>query len=90
MSSCQHCSSAVPESAVYCGNCGAAKSSVASVSISVSQVTAQESGTVQNPSASGDLQSRLEKAMNRAELLSYAAVGLGVALLAVIIGISLL
>ena len=90
MSICQHCSSAVPESAVYCGNCGAAKSSVAFVSISVSQVTAQESGTVQNPSASGDLQSRLEKAMNRAELLSYAAVGLGVALLAVIIGISVL
>jgi len=90
MSICQHCSSAVPESAVYCGNCGAAKSSVAFVSISVSQVTAQESGTVQNPSASGDLQSRLEKAMKRAELLSYAAVGLGVALLAVIIGISVL
>ena len=90
MSICQHCSSAVPESAVYCGNCGAAKSSVAFVSISVSQVTAQESGTVQNPSASGDLQSRLEKAMRRAELLSYAAAGLGVALPAVIIGISLL
>jgi hypothetical protein len=30
----------------------------------------------------------LEKAMRRAELLTYAAVGLGVALLAVIIAIS--
>jgi uncharacterized membrane protein YvbJ len=90
MSSCQHCGSTVPESAVYCGNCGAAKSSVASVFISVSQATAQESGTLQNSSASEALQSRLEKAMRRAELLSYAVVGLGVALLAVIIGISVL
>jgi hypothetical protein len=90
MSTCLHCGAAVPEGAVYCGNCGAAKDSAVSVSISQSIVTAQESTTLPSPPSSGDLKSRLEKAMRRAELLSYAAAGLGVALLAVIIGISFL
>jgi len=90
MATCPHCGAAVPESSVYCGNCGAAKNSTASASNSQSRVTTQESTALPNPSSSGDLQLRLEKAMRRTELLSYAAVGLGVALLAVIIGISLL
>jgi hypothetical protein len=90
MSTCLNCGAAVPEGEVYCGNCGAAKNSTALVSISKFRVTAQGSTTSPDPSGSGDLQSRLEKAMRRAELLTYAAVGLGVALLAVIIGISLL
>ena len=90
MPSCLNCGAAVPEGTVYCGNCGAAKNSTASASISQSRVNARESTALPNSSTSGDLQSRLEKAMRRAELLSYAAVGLGVALLAVIIGISLL
>ena len=90
MSPCPHCGAAVPEGAVYCDNCGAAKDSTAPVSISQSRVAAQESTTLPSPSSNGDLQLRLEKAMRRAELLTYAAVGLGVALLAVIIGISLL
>ena len=90
MSTCPDCGAAVSEGTVYCGNCGAAKNSDASVYISQSRVTTQESTNLPSPSSSGDLQSRLEKAIRRAELLSYVAVGLGVALLAVIIGISLL
>jgi len=90
MPSCLNCGVAVPEDAVYCGNCGAAKNSTAPVSISQSRVTAQESTALPSSSGSSDLQSRLKKAMRRAELLTYAAVGLGVALLAVIIVISLL
>jgi len=90
MSNCPHCGAAVPEGTVYCGNCGAAKHSTASISISQSRVTGQESTTLPGLSSSGDLQLRLKKVMRRAELLTYAAVGLGVALLAVIIAISLL
>ena len=90
MPNCLNCGADVPEDAVYCDDCGAAKNSIASVSISQPRVTAQESTALPNSPNSDDLQSRLEKAMRRAELLSYAAVGLGVALLAVIIGISLL
>ncbi|MGA2683005.1 MAG: hypothetical protein ABSF44_14540 [Candidatus Bathyarchaeia archaeon] len=51
--------------------------------------TSQESATPPNKQ-SEDQSARLERAMRRAELLSYAAAGLGIALLAVIIGISLL
>jgi hypothetical protein len=50
--------------------------------------TSQESNTPKN--SSGDQQARLARAMRRAELLSYAAAGLGLALLSVIIAISLL
>jgi uncharacterized membrane protein YvbJ len=90
MANCPHCGAAVPEGTVYCGNCGAAKDSTSSASISQFRVTGQESTALPSPSSSGDLQLRLKKVMRRAELLTYAAVGLGVALLAVIIGISLL
>jgi hypothetical protein len=51
--------------------------------------TSQESVTPSNMH-SEDQSARLERAMRRAELLSYAAAGLGIALLAVIVGISLL
>ncbi len=51
--------------------------------------TSQESTTLPNV-ASDEQSARLERALRRAELLTYAAAGLGIALLAVIIGISLL
>jgi hypothetical protein len=50
--------------------------------------TSQDSTTPKN--FTGDQQARLARAMRRAELLSYAAAGLGLALLAAIIAISLL
>ena len=75
MPTCPHCSASVPEGAVCCGNCGATINSQATL-LSTSQ-----------PS-SDDMSARLEKAMRRAELLSYAAAGLGIAILAVLIGIA--
>jgi hypothetical protein len=53
-------------------------------------LTSQGSPTSPNTSNSGDMSLRLEKAMRRTELLSYAAAGLGVAILIVLIVISLL
>jgi hypothetical protein len=80
MPTCLSCDATVSDGAAYCSNCGAAQS----------QVTSQGSLTSPNESGSGDMSARLEKAMRRAELLSYAAAGLGVAILAVIIGIAFL
>ncbi|MCJ7762520.1 zinc-ribbon domain-containing protein [Candidatus Bathyarchaeota archaeon] len=83
MPACPHCGATVPEGAVYCVNCGAAiNSPAASLSTSQPQVASQGS--------SGDMSARLEKAMRRAELLSYAVAGLGVAILFVIILIAFL
>ena len=91
MPTCPHCGATVPEGAVYCGNCGAAINSPAtSISTSQPQVTSQGSPTSPNAPSSGDMSARLKKAMRRAELLGYAAAGLGVAILVVLIVISLL
>jgi predicted amidophosphoribosyltransferase len=91
MPACPLCGATVPEGAVYCSNCGAAINSPAtSISTAQPQVTSQGSPTWPNASSSGDMSARLEKAMRRAELLGYAAAGLGVAILFVLIVISLL
>jgi uncharacterized membrane protein YvbJ len=91
MLTCPNCGAKVPEGAVYCGNCEAAINSPAtSISNSEPQLTSQGSPTSPNTSNSGDMSLRLEKAMRRTELLSYAAAGLGVAILIVLIVISLL
>jgi hypothetical protein len=80
MPTCLHCDATVSDGAVYCSNCGATQP----------QATSQRSPTSPNASNSGDMATRLEKAMRRAELLGYAVAGLGVAILAVIIGIAFL
>ncbi|HUJ84053.1 MAG TPA: hypothetical protein VLV84_00430 [Candidatus Acidoferrales bacterium] len=51
--------------------------------------TSQELNTIPNTASSEQI-ARLEKALRRSELLTYAAAGLGIVLLAVIILISLL
>jgi hypothetical protein len=76
---CPQCGAAVLEDAVVCGGCNA--------------VIAPNSGAqlpAMDASRNAELNARLEKAMRRTELLSYAAAGLGVATLAVIIVISFL
>ena len=89
MPTCLHCDATVPDGVVYCGNCGAAINSPAiSVSTSQPQLTSQGSPASPNASSSCDLSVRLEKAMRRAELLGYAAAGLGVAILFSIIGVA--
>ena len=88
MPTCLNCGDSVPQGADYCVNC--AKMNIPSISTSTikTQVTPQESPP--NPSSTEDLSLRLEKAMRRTELLSYAAAGLALAILAVIITIAFL
>jgi hypothetical protein len=89
MPTCLHCNTRVSDAAVYCGNCGAAiNSPEIPISTSQPQVTPQGSPAPPNTPADSDLSARLEKAMRRAELLSYAVAGLGVATLFAIIGIA--
>jgi len=91
MSTCSHCGATVPEDAVFCSKCGTAINSPAtSMPVSQPQVTSQEPPTTPNASGDSDMSMRLQKAMRRAELLGYAAAGLGLAILAVLIVISLL
>jgi hypothetical protein len=80
MSICPQCGAKVSANAVVCIDCNAL---IVSDSNSQSQAMNDESRNV-------ELNQRLEKAMRRTELLSYAAAGLGVATLAVIILISFL
>jgi uncharacterized membrane protein YvbJ len=83
MPTCPNCGATVPEGAFYCGNCGTAiNSSATSPSASQPQMTPQGSPI--------EMAARLEKAMRRTELLTYAAAGLGAAILFVIILIAFL
>jgi hypothetical protein len=90
MPTCPNCNAMVPNGAVYCGNCAAINSPSTLKSTSQPQMTSQMSPTSPKVSSSGDMSVRLEKAMRRAELLGYAAAGLGVAILVAIIGIAFL
>lgn len=76
---CPQCGAAVLADAVVCSSCNAV---IAPNSSAQSQAM--------DASRNAELNLRLEKAMRRTELLSYAAAGLGVATLAVIILISFL
>jgi predicted amidophosphoribosyltransferase len=89
MATCPDCGATVPEGTVYCGNCKAAISSAATSSSALQPQAASKIASPNAPS-SGDMSARLEKAMRRTELLSYAAAGLGLAILAVIILIAFL
>ena len=91
MPTCPSCGVTVLEGIVFCGDCGAAINSPAkSISVSQPELTLQASYDMPKTLSGGDLSARLEKAMRRAELLGYAAAGLGVAILFVLIVISLL
>jgi hypothetical protein len=90
MSTCPNCGAMVPNGVVYCGDCAAINSPSTLKSNSQPQMTSQVLPTLPNVSSIGDMSARLEKAMRRAELLGYAAAGLGVAILVAIIGIAFL
>ena len=88
---CPHCGATVPEGAVYCGNCGAAiNAPTASTSMTAQTQTSPQPTAWPREVSSGDMQARYEKAMRRAELLGYAAAGLGVVILVALIVFSLL
>ena len=92
MPTCPHCGTTAPEGAVYCSNCGVElNTTTAFVSATTqTQTSPQTSSTWPKEITSDDMQMRFEKAMKRAELLGYAAAGLGVAILVVIVVLSLL
>jgi predicted ATP-dependent serine protease len=77
MFTCPNCNATLPENAGQCSNCGTAINAQAAP-----QPQAAPQGSPDNLSA------RLEKALRRTELLSYAAAGLGIAILAILIGIA--
>jgi len=88
MPTCPHCGATVPEGAVYCGNCG---TTLNASMLSSSQVQTQSSqSNWPTETVRTDLQARFEKALRRVELLGYAAAGLGIALLLVLIFLYLL
>ena len=87
---CPHCGATVPEGAVYCGNCGAAINAPASTSTTAQTQTSSQPTAWSQGVSSGDMQTRYEKAMRRAELLGYAVAGLGVAILVALVVQSLL
>lgn len=80
MPTCLHFDDRISDETAYCSNYGVANL----------QVTSEAAPTSPNESSSSVMSARLEKAMKRAELLSYAAAGLAVAILVVIIGIAFL
>jgi predicted nucleic acid-binding Zn ribbon protein len=91
VSNCTSCGQAIPEGTIKCGNCGTPLKSQSIISASQPQVPMQSTPVFPNSTAeSGELLLRLQKAMRRTELLSYAVAGLAVAILAVILLLSLL
>lgn len=89
MSTCPHCGTTVPNGAVYCGNCGAALNSQTTTPVSKQPLMSSQTSRNWSKSAvSGDLQTRYEKAMKRAEQLSYAVAGLGIVILVVLLVLS--
>jgi uncharacterized membrane protein YvbJ len=91
LSNCTICGQEMSEGTITCGNCGAPSRSKPKISASLHQVTIQGASAFPDSAAdSGQLPLRLQKAMRRTELLSYAAAGLAVAILAVILLLSLL
>ena len=94
MPPCPKCGKLNPDDATYCTNCGAPLSSTsqpemskpfqpeaATMSPPLPATSTQIPGNVRT----GELSQRLEKALRRSELLSYAAIGLSVLILIVLI-----
>jgi uncharacterized membrane protein YvbJ len=77
MAVCPQCGVMVSEGEVVCGACNAL-------------IVSNSAKAVAPDERNAELNTRLEKALHRTELLSYAAAGLGLAIFAVIIIISFL
>ena len=79
---CPHCGALVADNTTVCKNCGA---SLQLQQVGASQSSQSPQPAVSKPFQSGELSQRLENALKRTELLSYAAIGLAVVILIVII-----
>jgi len=93
MPSCPNCGKLNADDAIFCSNCGASLGSMSQRDVSKpfqSEATLSSSplpaasSTTSNFSA-GELSQRLEKALRRTELLSYAAIGLSLFVLIYIV-----
>ena len=88
MSVCPYCGATVPEGAIACGKCGASLVSsqpqtstpFQSQPDSSGQSSGSSSTTWSGGNYNSSLETRLEKALRRNELLSYAAVALAAVL----------
>jgi uncharacterized membrane protein YvbJ len=80
MSICPQCGDAVSADAVVCGSCDTV----------IMQNNGSQLQAVNGEPSNAEMNVRLQKALRRTELLSYATAGLGLAIFAVIILISFL
>jgi len=80
MSTCPQCGAAVSADAVVCDSCNTV----------IMQHNSSQVQAVNGEPSNAELNARLQKALRRTELLSYAAAGLGLAIFAMIILISFL
>ena len=81
MSTCTECGATVGKKTAICGNCNA-KIDIQATSESIPQQDAS-TPTLSTPNV-GDMSARLEKALRRTEMLSFAAAGLGIAIFVVL------
>jgi predicted nucleic acid-binding Zn ribbon protein len=88
MSICPQCGAAVDNDAVVCSNCDALIPS--SLPVQAEKQVTLPASNISASNRTAELNARLEKALRRTELLSYAAAGLGLAIFAVIIIIAFL
>ncbi|NLF89209.1 hypothetical protein GX563_10370 [Candidatus Bathyarchaeota archaeon] len=88
MSICPQCGAAVSNDAVVCSNCDALVAPYSPVQ--AEKQVDKPAANVSSSSRSAELNARLEKALRRTEILSYAAAGIGLAIFAVIIIIAFL
>jgi uncharacterized membrane protein YvbJ len=94
MPSCPKCGQLNTDDATYCVNCGASLSSTSQPAVSKPFQSEAPTSNPPSPTASsqitsnvsaGELPQRLEKALRRTELLSYAAIVLAVVILIILI-----
>jgi len=94
MPSCPKCGSLNTDDAIYCSNCGASLSSTSQSAVSEPFQSEAPTSNPPSPATStqmpsnviaGELPERLEKALRRTELLGYAAVGLSVLVLIIVL-----
>jgi uncharacterized membrane protein YvbJ len=88
MSICPQCGAAVDNDAVVCSSC--ATLITLALPVQTKKQVDLPASNISAGSRTAELNARLEKALRRTEILSYAAAGLGLAIFAVIIIIAFL
>ena len=84
MTVCPKCGATVPEGATTCSYCGSPLTTQQASPTTV-QSTPMSSSTWSIGTDNSDTSARLEKALRRSELLTYAAIGLGIVIAIIIL-----